>query len=369
MDPQPLACLSNPQSAIATPKRRGTGIVIAAFLVFTPGMLYSVTSAPQDPLASRVVLRAVSGEEAESPVAFLIGGWTEEELAALSKARLPTEAMQAVFSVSVRSSDVDAANPPLRGSYQLTRTGVLFSPRFTPMPGVTYELRVLAGRLPEIVRPDDEAEILRTVRIPKVDSASVNVTAIYPSADELPENLLKFYLHFSGPMTVGDSYEHVTLLDVSDQGAPREVELPFLTLEQELWNHNGTRLTLLFDPGRIKRGLKPREEEGPALLEGNTYEFVVRTSWRDANGVALAKVHRKRFRVTAPDDEQPDPDHWEVTVPQAGTRDPLILGFREPLDRAMLMRVIDVRRLGVSDSASSLVRGEISVDAGETGGH
>ena len=32
---------------------------------------------------------------------------------------------------------------------------------------------------------------------------------------------------------------------------------PFLELDEELWSTDGRRFTLLFDPGRIKRGLKP----------------------------------------------------------------------------------------------------------------
>ena len=43
---------------------------------------------------------------------------------------------------------------------------------------------------------------------------------------------------------------------------------PFLELEQELWSGDGRRFTLLFDPGRIKRGLKPREEQGPSSSRG-----------------------------------------------------------------------------------------------------
>ena len=50
---------------------------------------------------------------------------------------------------------------------------------------------------------------------------------------------------------------------------------PFLELDEELWSPDGTRFTLIFDPGRIKRGLKPREEVGPVLEAGKSYSLVI----------------------------------------------------------------------------------------------
>ncbi|NIP93248.1 MAG: hypothetical protein GWO24_07240, partial [Akkermansiaceae bacterium] len=79
------------------------------------------------------------------------------------------------------------------------------------------------------------------------------VTHVAPGADVLPFNLLKFYLHFSAPMTRGRAYQHITLRH--HDGQP--VADPFLELPEELWNPEMTRLTILLDPGRIKRGLLP----------------------------------------------------------------------------------------------------------------
>ena len=51
------------------------------------------------------------------------------------------------------------------------------------------------------------------------------------------------------------------------------MDAPFLELDEELWSPDGTRFTLVFDPGRIKRGLKPREEAGPILEAGKSYQW------------------------------------------------------------------------------------------------
>ena len=52
------------------------------------------------------------------------------------------------------------------------------------------------------------------------------VAQVYPSADVLPENLLKFYVHFSGPMRGGHIYDHVRFRDE----AGKLVEMPFLEM-------------------------------------------------------------------------------------------------------------------------------------------
>src|SRR2546425_7490559 len=109
-------------------------------------------------------------------------------------------------------------------------------------------------------------------------------------------------------MSEGDCYRHIKLLDAKGKA----VDLPFLELDQELWDSEGKRFTLFFDPGRIKRGLKPREELGPPLEEGKTYAFVVDRDWLDAEGNPLKESYRKSFRVGPPDDSPPDPKTWVI---------------------------------------------------------
>ena len=95
-----------------------------------------------------------------------------------------------------------------------------------------------------------------------------------------PENTLRLYVHFSGQMTRGNIYRHVKL--IRDDG--REVKRPFLELDEELWSSDGLRATLFFDPGRVKRELVPREQDGPILEEGHSYALVFSREWKDAEG-------------------------------------------------------------------------------------
>ena len=181
------------------------------------------------------------------------------------------------------------------------------------------------------------------------------VESVYPSAETLPENLLRFYLQFSAPMSRGEAYTHIRLLNA----AGRAVADPFLELNEELWSGDGRRFTLLFDPGRIKRGLKPREEVGPILEAGKSYTLVIDHRWPDAQGNLLARDFRKSFGAGPPDQESPSPRDWIIQAPAAGTRHPLEVEFSEPLDSALARRLIVVR-----DRQNRIVQGLVGLEKG-----
>jgi len=225
----------------------------------------------------------------------------------------------------------DADRPALFGGYTVEGGTLRFRPRFPLEPGVSYRatLRVPGGAGPL-------SAVLEVPARPVVSSTKVE--RVSPTADVLPENLLKFYVEFSAPMGRGEAYDRLSLLD----GEGNPIDLPFLELGEELWDPAGRRFTILFDPGRIKSGLRPREEAGPVLEEGKSYTLVVDAGWRDAAGGPLVGSFRKSFRVGPPDRTPPDPSGWKIEVPGAGTADPLVVSFPEPLDRAMLGRVLGV---------------------------
>jgi hypothetical protein len=179
------------------------------------------------------------------------------------------------------------------------------------------------------------------------------VQHIFPSSLTLPENLLKFYVHFSAPMSRGRIYEHIHLRN--DGG--KEIELPFLEIDEELWDPTMKRLTLFIDPGRIKRGVLPLEQIGPALETGKSYSLVIDSDWNDGAGKPLQAGFEKRFRVVEPDRNPPDPTGWKIQAPQPGTRDPLMVIFPEPMDHALTQRVIQV----VTDSGKYL-SGDVTLE-------
>lgn len=283
---------------------------------------------------------------------FEVRGLSGEQLARLKQHAAAPSDWSGVFDVYVGSAET--GQPALLGDHWLVADRLRFEPRFALSPGLTYTavLRLAAVGL------EDVAPLVGTFSIaPRPAGKPTVLTHVYPSADVLPENLLKFYLHFSAPMSRGDSYRHLRL----ETADGRQVELPFLELGEELWNNNLTRLTVLFDPGRIKQGLLPRQEAGPALRQGGSYTLVVDPQWRDAQGQPLAAAVRKSFRVARPDQVQPDPKRWTLVAPTAPSRQPVVVRFDEPLDRALLERVIDVR-----DAAGQPLVGRVEIDQAET---
>ncbi|HTG45288.1 MAG TPA: hypothetical protein VK633_12225 [Verrucomicrobiae bacterium] len=255
--------------------------------------------------------------------------------------RLPTLDWARAFPIVVEQSNILSALvlPPISGHYTVTQTSISFRPEFPFEPGLRYRATFQPGMLDlgsagrTLVTVSSLLELPAPALLP-----ATRVTHIYPSADSLPENLLKFYLHFSAPMSGGHIYDHIHLLN--ERG--KQVELPFLEIDEELWNLPMTRLTLFLDPGRIKRGLKPLEEVGPSLIVGAAYTLLIDTNWLDAAGVPLKTGFEKRFKVTAPDREAPDLENWSIDLPPAGSHQPLRIDLLEPMDHALTLRMITV---------------------------
>jgi hypothetical protein len=135
------------------------------------------------------------------------------------------------------------------------------------------------------------------------------------------------------------------------------VTLPFLEIDEELWNPDLTRLTLFIDPGRIKRGVTPLEEVGPALEEGKRFTLHIDKEWRDANRAPLKQSFEKTFKVGPVDREPINPARWKIRSPKANTRGVLAVVFSKPLDHALAQRVITVM-----DATGQPVTGQCALD-------
>lgn len=239
-----------------------------------------------------------------------------------------------------------AKRPAVTGTWSIAGKSIRFEPQFPLVPGVKYRIM---GDLP------GGNTLPFTIPKPK-PGPPVCIAAVFPSANVLPENTLRFYVHFTGQMTRGDIYRHVKLL--RDDGI--EVKRPFLELDEELWSSDGLRVTMLFHPGRVKRELVPREQDGPILEEGRSFTMVFSREWKDAEGRPLATGFRKTFRVGPPEEAGIDLNTWSLMAPRAGGDSPVILRLAKPADRALLASTISV-----VDAKGEPVKGETTVGGGE----
>jgi hypothetical protein len=236
----------------------------------------------------------------------------------------PAAGWATIFRVYVSSAD----SQPVMGSYAVEGGDLVFHPRF-PIARVAYRA---------VFAPPGIGPVTAIFDPPPGPKPSTRVEQVYPTADVLPANALKLYICFSAPMSRGEAWSHIRLLD--SQG--REVRLAFLEIEQELWDPENRRLTVLFDPGRIKRGLVPAMQDGLPIRDGQAYTLVIDSGWHDGHGVPLAEGFRKTFRGGPVDRDLPEPRLWRIQPPHSGTNEPLVVDFPKPMDYALVQRMIRV---------------------------
>lgn len=247
--------------------------------------------------------------------------------------------------------------PAMLGTYVVEGDTLRFRPRFPIAAGLSFEVRFEGSVFDELARHDvgGTPQLSATFRMPSPpDEALPHVVAVYPSAEELPENLLRVYVHFSAPVFPKHIHEHVHLYDA----AGREVELPFVEVEGGLWDPDRTRLTLFLHPGRIKRDVAPNTELGPVLRAGETFRLAVDA---DLGGEArLAARHDKSIVALPADRTPPAPSSFELTAPR-DREAALTLDFPEPLDHALLGRLIRVE-----DASGATLAGHVAISRDET---
>lgn len=242
--------------------------------------------------------------------------------------RLP----DALAVAPVSALALGAALVPTAGEWQRTAGTARFHPRFAPSPGA--QLAVVTTLEPGA----SDWRVLARIRIPLGRSQPTTVvTAIRPGAPIVPENLLRFAVEFSAPMDEGSAAGRVHLVD----GAGAEVEGALHPMPPELWDRARRRLTLLLEPGRIKRGLQPHEQAGPPLRHGEEVALVVDRDLRDAGGAPLVERASRIYRVGPPERRRIDPEAWTVTWPTRESSE-LVVEFDRPLDRLLVRRYLRV---------------------------
>jgi hypothetical protein len=109
-----------------------------------------------------------------------------------------------------------------------------------------------------------------------------------------------------------------------------------------LWNETRDLLTLWLDPGRIKRDLGPHQWLGSPLKKNQTYQMHISSAWKDQNEKQLIHSFEKNLIATDADRKKPNPVNWDINAPRAGSEEPLIIDFVEPIDYALANECLKV---------------------------
>ena len=313
-----------------------------------------------DPAPGEPRIRLVTSPSGQRTID--VAGLAAADLERLERAALSRDAWQAILRVHVAQADPAAAEyPPMLGDYAVHAGALRFTPRFPFDAGQRYEVVFVPSSLPSArgrSAPIPSPAVRATVDVPAPDrEPSTRVAAVYPTGPEVPENHLRLYIVFSAPMGLGSGNPHVRLLD--ERGEP--VADAFLPLDVDLWNADRTRYTVLYDPGRVKRGIRPNAELGRPLSADRRYTVAIEAAWRDAAGQPLVAPFRREFRVGPPRERALDPAAWRLDLPAGGTRDSLAVRFPVPLDYGLLQSA-----LRVTTGEGRPLAGEIRVEQGET---
>lgn len=160
----------------------------------------------------------------------------------------------------------------------------------------------------------------------QVPAQAPHAVRILPAVDSLPANALRLYVEFSRSVFARDVHRWIRLRD-DTRGV--WVEEPFVNIPEGLWDGEQQRLTLVFHPGRIKRGVGPNLALGPPLEAGHRYRLLVEAP----RGLPVSF----EFTATREDRQAVDPGRWRLRPPETPT-DPLRVEFDEPLDPYLVER-------------------------------
>ena len=205
---------------------------IAALCAFVVCLITCAVSKSGDPKSRGPELRVLRNK-ADFPIAVEAVGLPAAELKQASKQDDADERFARMLALFVVNDPPVADVPPMAGIYAVVESSLRFTPRFPWAAGARYRAvlrpEALVSR-PEAgvsVNQETPGRVTLTIIVPaEQPGPQSEVVHVYPSSGMLPENNLRFYIHFSESMARGEAYQHLRLLDAKG----RMIEEAFLEI-------------------------------------------------------------------------------------------------------------------------------------------
>jgi hypothetical protein len=156
-------------------------------------------------------------------------------------------------------------------------------------------------------------------------SGAPHAVSISPSAKSIPANALRLYVTFDRPARGRVATRDIRLFDA----AGREVDGAFMDFGQDLWSPNGRRLTVLFDPGRVKRDVEGDGDSAAPLQAGHSFSVEVAGK-------------RFQYQVTPAVRTGLTRQTWQLALPKAGSREAFTVRFDREMDAALLRDQLEI---------------------------
>lgn len=165
------------------------------------------------------------------------------------------------------------------------------------------------------------------------ETAPPRLLAVHPAGPVWPENILRFHLIFDRAMDPGDAAAQVWL----ETAAGARVEGALVDIPDGLWSPDGTVLTLLFHPGRVKQGIAAHRALGRALAAGGDYRLVIGAGLMAEDGRILGAARQVPLRIGPAETRGLDPARWWWTPPRPRSTAPLAIATGRQIDALSLL--------------------------------
>jgi hypothetical protein len=160
---------------------------------------------------------------------------------------------------------------------------------------------------------------------------------VFPQSAVIPANILRWHLVFNQPVAIDRWSEHVRLVD--DTG--HDVEHAFLDLPDGLWNADGTVLTIMMHPGRIKSCVGA-DGDGLTLGVGQKYSLIVNLAGFALKGGSDDAQHVHSFMAGREVQSALSAADWTMTRAPTGTFAPIEVTFDRVMDMLSLQTALGV---------------------------
>src|SRR5262245_880793 len=207
------------RSDIATGQRRGKGTkrrrrFLPLMFLYSFVLLFLCAEKIRPVAASqeKVSIRWTPDQSSPGKVAVEVFGLSADAIKRLRQAKRTLAQWQSLLAVYAGPAETIGASklPPMLGVYRVESNSLRFEPQFDLEPGLTYCAVIRPDQLPGGIK--SAPPVTSVFQSPRRSlNPTTLVSQVYPSADTLPENLLKFYIHFTAPMSRGNVYDHIHL--------------------------------------------------------------------------------------------------------------------------------------------------------------
>ncbi len=268
--------------------------------------------------------------------------------------------LKKVFALYVGKSVGESVGdgPSITGRYALTQGNLVFTPKYPPEPGMSYTAIFNASLFSKQVGQNHSAfkqplyQLTRFIE-PEQPYTAGEVLKVYPQADILPQNVLRFYVYFSQPMSFDNPYQYLSIINQNNE----VVSDAFVEFREGLWDENRMRLTVFIHPGRIKRGVGPNVKQGPVFQPHQHYQLKVDKTFKDLAGTKLKQDFYKPFTITAPQYQKLDPKSWQFKLPAINSLQNLVIHPTRLLDPVLTQRMVTM----VNSQTGAMVPADIQL--------